>query len=585
MESFRRRSPGLPEWMNRARDRPAQRPAALLHAPDEAPGLAQGLGLAWQQVALQSVYWLLPALAGAAFGLDAAGIMSLVSLALVGCALGVVLQGLTRGPVGSGYGVPNVPTPIFLGAYLLAASSGAGMGTAGAAMILAAIAAMVLFLAVPRLLSLIPSELTGVVVFMIGVSLLPRALELAMRDGVRGMPESHALLLLAAVLLIMVAAATLRWPLARFAVILGGVAGSALALLLVPADPAAAAALAAAPWFGLPVPVPPDFGGVTPGLLLAFLVALVCLLPDWLGDLLTYQRAAHAGWTKPDTAPLRRGILAGMFAVMGAGLIGAFGPSTSSACVGLSVSTRSLSRRVALYGAGLLLLLACSPKLVSLIILLPGPVAAAMIAFVGAFMVASGATLMAARALDVRRTCCAGLGLIGGLAVMVDPALFARHLPAALVSPVTFAFTAAFLLHLLTLPMVTRKAGFAIELGAGMPQAVDRFVEQAAGAWALRLASANAIRNALVEVLEILAGRGLPDAVLQVTAADDVVRVTVQHAGGVLPAPSVTPQAMDLDGDDSAHEAFAMWLAARETVGCTRRARPGGALVELEFQD
>jgi xanthine/uracil permease len=584
MQSSRGRS-GLPEWTDRARDRPLRRPATLIHAPDESPGLAQGLGLAWQQVALQSVYWLLPALVGGAFGMDAAGTMSLVSLALVGCALGVVLQGLTRGPVGSGYGVPNVPTPIFLGAYLLAASSGAGMGAAGAAMILAAIAAMVLFLAVPRLLSLIPSELTGVVVFMIGVSLLPRALDLALRDGVRGMPESHAMLLLAAVLLIMVAAATVRWALARFAVILGGVLGSAMALLLVPADPVAAAALATAPWLGLPVPVPPDFTGVTPGLLLAFLIALVCLLPDWLGDLLTYQRAAHAGWTKPDTAPLRRGILAGMGAVMGAGMIGAFGPSTSSACVGLSVSTRSLSRRVALLGAALLLLLACSPKLVSLIILLPGAVAAAMIAFVGAFMAASGATLMAARALDVRRTCCAGLGLIGGLAVMVDPALFERHLPAALVSPVTFSFTAAFLLHLLTLPMVTRKAASAVELGAGMPEAVDRFVEQAAGAWALRLPTVNAMRNALVEVLEILAGRGLPSATLQVTAADDVVRVTVQHAGAVLPAPSVTPKALDLDSDDTAHEGFAMWLATRETVGCTRRGRPGGAVVELEFQD
>lgn len=131
MQNTRGRLTGLSEWTDRARDRPLQRPASLLHAPGESSGLAQGLGLAWQQVALQSVYWLLPALVGAVFGMDAAAIMSLVSLALVACALGVVLQCLTRGPLGSGYGVPNVPTPIFLGAYLLAASSGAGMGRPG----------------------------------------------------------------------------------------------------------------------------------------------------------------------------------------------------------------------------------------------------------------------------------------------------------------------------------------------------------------------------------------------------------------------------------------------------------------------
>jgi NCS2 family nucleobase:cation symporter-2 len=575
----------MPGWADRARDRPARRPPNLLHAPGDRPGPVAGVALALQQMALQSVYWLLPPLVGAAYGMDAAGIASLVALALLGSALAAVLQCLTRGPVGSGYGMPNVPTPIFLGAYLVAAGGGLSLGAAGAAMILAAVAALVLFLGVPRLLSLIPPELTGLVVFMIGVGLLPRAIGLLTEEAARGLPEHEDVAIFALALLASVAAATTRWPLARFALIIGGAAGTVAHAAVHPADPVALAALAAAPWFGLPAPVLPEFGGVTPGLFLAFLIATICLLPDWLGDMTTYQRAADANWTKPDTPPLRRGILAGILGVIGAGAIGGFGPSTSSACVGLGIATRSLSRHVALTGAGLTVLLALSPKLIALFVLIPGPAAAAMVAYVSAFMATSGATLIASRVLDVRRTCAVGLGLLGGLGVLVAPELFERYLPGALASPVTLAFTVAFVLHLATLPGVTRRAVETLPLDRDAGAALDRFVEGAAGALGLRRATADAVRHALLETVEVLARRGAPSVKLRVGVADDVVRAVVAHPAPPLPAPAAQPRAVDLEAGAAAEEAFAMWLAAREALACTPRAGRGAASVEFEFRD
>jgi xanthine permease XanP len=575
----------LPAWMDRARDRPVRRPPDLLHAPGEAPDAAQGLALALQQVALQSVYWLLPPIVGAAYGMDAAGITALVALALLGSALAAGLQCLAHGPVGSGYGIPNVPTPVLLGAYLVAAGGGVSIAAAGASMMLAAVAALVLFLAVPRLISLIPPELTGLVVFMIGAGLLPRAVELAMRDEARGLPEHEDVAVFAAALLVIVAAATIRWPLARYALILGGVAGAALDMLIHPLDPAALAAVRAAPWFGLPAPILPDPGGVTFGVFLAFFIAIVCTLPDWLGDMTTYQRAADADWTKPDASPLRRGILAGILGLIGAGAVGSFGPSTSSACVALGVATRSLSRRVAVIGVAILVLLALSPKLIAAFVLIPGPAAAAMIAYVSAFMATSGATLIAARVLDVRRTCAVGLGLVGGLGVLIAPELFERYLPAALASPVTLSFTLAFLIHLATLPGVTSRRRRTVTLDAEANDAVDRFVEGAAGSLGLRRATADAVRHSLLEVVEVLAARGVATVELRLGISDDLVRAVVAHPSPPLPAPALRPEAADLEGTPAAREGFAMWLAARDALACVPRGARGAATVGFEFRD
>lgn len=574
-----------PGWMYRTADRPVRRPPTLTHAPGDVPDPGQGLALAVQQVALQSVYWLLPPIVGAAYGMDAAGVTTLVALALLGSALAAVLQSLPGGPVGSGYGMPNVPTPIFLGAYLLAAGSGVSFGAAGAAMLLAALVGLVLFLAVPRLVALIPPELTGLVVFMIGVSLLPRAISLVTRDELRGVPEHEEVAVFAVALLVMVAAAVVRWPLARFALIVGGLAGGVADALIHPADPEALRAVAAAPWFGLPDPVLPDFGGISPAVFLAFLIAVICLLPDWLGDMTTYQRAADAGWTKPDPAPLRRGILAGILGVAGAGAIGGFGPSTSSACVGLGIATRSLSRAVAFIGAGLLVLLALSPKLLSLFVLIPGPAAAAMVAYVSAFMAVSGATLIASRVLDVRRTASVGIGLLGGLGVLVAPELFGRYLPGALDGPVTLAFALAFGLHLATLPAASRRKRRTLALDGEAGAAVDRFVEEAAGAFGLRRATAEAARHALLETVELLARRGAGTVELRLALTDDLVRAAVAHPGPPLPAPAARPAATDLETGGAAEEAFAMWLAARDAAACTSRAGRGAATVEFEFRD
>jgi NCS2 family nucleobase:cation symporter-2 len=575
----------MPDWIDRGRDRKVRRPPNLLHAPGDTPGTLEAVGLALQQIALQSVYWLLPVVVGTAFGLEPAEIVGLVCMALVGCALATLLQALPRGAVGSGYAIPSVPTPIFLSAYFFAGALGGSLGEAGAAMLLAALATLVLFLLVPRLLSLIPSDITGLVVFLIGVSLLPRAFDLATIDRPRGLPEAMDLTFFVVVLAAIVGAAAVHWKPARFALLIGGVLGTAYAAIFMPAAPEGLTALEGAALLAVPQPILPEFGGVTFGLFLTFFVATLCLVPDWLGDMTTYQRATDASWTKPDMRPLKRGMVAGLLGVAGSGLVGSFGPSTSSACVGLGIATQSLSRRVALIGAGILVAIAFSPKLVATMLLIPGPVASAMLAYVSAFMAAAGATLIASRVLDARRTCCVGLGIMAGLGVLIKPDVAAEFIPIALVSPVTFGFLVAFGLHLATLPTVMRRVAATVDIGGDVGAAVDRFVEDVSGALGLRRITADQIRHAFIETSEILAGRGITTIGVRVRVVDDVVLATLDHAGEILPEPAMRPRTEDLEGGLDQMEAFAMWLASRDAVSCVRRAQGDGSRVEFEFRD
>ncbi len=66
----------------------------------------------------------------------------------------------------------------------------------------------------------------------------------------------------------------------------------------------------ATPWFALPQPWAPRFGEVSAVPMLAFLVALVALKATAMGSLVVIQRGADGSWSRPDAPPIRRGLLA-----------------------------------------------------------------------------------------------------------------------------------------------------------------------------------------------------------------------------------------------------------------------------------
>ena len=559
-----------------------QRPAGLAYTIDESPPPVQRLTLALQQVAVQSIHFLLPAVVATAFGLPPFDATAFVCMTIAVAGVTTLLQTLTRGPVGSGYGLPSVPGPVFMAVFLMVASLEGNIVMAGALAFAAGCIGLVMSYALPKLQTLVPTEVAGVVVVLIGLGLLPRTL--AMLGEGPAMAASHAVA--AGTLAVMIAVTLSRSRFARYGVLVGALPGAviAAALGLPPAD--AEDLLRAAPWFALPVPHPPSLGAFEPALLPAFLLALLGSFASWTGELVTLQRAADAKWRRADPAPIRRGFAAQSLGIALAGATGGLPPSTSSASVGLAIATSTLSRSVAVLGAGLMLLLACCPKVVALVVLVPDPVKAAILGYVCCFMVAAGCRLVTARMLDERRTFTVGLGVAVGVGALIAPDFYARVLPGALGAAVPAGASVAVLLNLLTLPLVAERAAFAVETGAGMSRELADRCNALGGRWGARAETMAVLQHALIEIGEILADRGDPGFDVAMRYGDDRILVTVAHTGDPLPPPAALPALDDLEGSATAREAFALWLATRGAVGFELRPGSGGLCeLRLEFAD
>ena len=590
--------------LDRSSDQPVKPPGDLRHAAADRPPLGESVSMAVQQLAIQSSYWLLPALAARMLGFDAATTASFLAISLLLVAVSMVVQMSTRGVLGSGYAVPYVPAPITLPIYLGAAASGMQLGAAGAAILLAFLVATLLVLAFPKVLQLLTTEICGVVIFAVGLGFLPFVLK-SLDRITRGMEhptaafadppvlvvgllsldrDSMALGIFVATLAILVLVGLVRWRFAPYGIIGATLAGSFAYMLTIGPDAASIEALHAAPWFALPVLTPPDFAQMSLGLFVTAFVAALCTVADQVGDLLVMQREQNANWSRPDLPPLRRGILAANLTSALSGMAGGMVAATGSAGIALSIATRSFTRSVIFICALLVAVIAACPKITALLLTVPDTVVAAMLLFLGGWMMCSGLKLITARVMDARRTSCVGIGLGAGMATVIAPDLMVRLLPQALVTPVALSFLVAFGLHVITLPFVRRVALTDIPLDAGVGHHADAFIEQAAGNWALRRQTAEAMGHALLEIGELLAGRGVRSLRVRAQAMDGHVQMNIEHAGPVLPAPSARPDAADLESE-TAHEAFAMWMATREASECLLGGNRQQAFVRLSFVD
>jgi hypothetical protein len=193
--------------------------------------------------------------------------------------------------------------------------------------------------------------------------------------------------------------------------------------------------------------------------------------------------------------------------------------------------------------------------------------------------------LITARMLDARRTFVAGLGLAVGLGVLIAPALFAATLPRSLNSPVTAGALVAVLLNLVTLPLVAHRASFCISPGPRMAQNLADECAALGGAWGARRETMDRVLHSLVELAELLLGRGASRIPVQARFEEDRVLLAVGFSGDSLPSPSVRPDVSQLSGPVGAQEAFAMWMVLRGAQSFSQRRLGDNNELRLEFAD
>ncbi len=435
------------------------KPSHLIYGVDEQPPHWISFVLAVQHLCIISISFIFPVIVVRHIG-------------------GTVAQALRLGPVGSGYLCPQVSGPSYLAATLLAARTGGLSLVCGMTQVVG-LGEALFSRVLRRLRILFPAEVVGLIVTMVGMTLIPMAGKYTLGLG-EAPPHQRTEAMIVAVSTLAVMVGLNVWGKGRFklfCILFGMAVGYVLSWALGILDGTHAAEVLEAPLFHVPLLEHPGFS-FDPTLLAPFLVAMLCSSLKSVGDLTTCQKTNDADWKRPDMGNISGGILADSVGGMSAGLLGGFGQSTSSTNVGLSIATGVTSRSVAWNTGGLLVVLSFLPKLSKVFAIMPAPVMGATLVFSLCFMMLAGLQIILSRMLDARKTFVVGLSLTLGLLVDLLPEAFA-DLPGFLLpvfeSSLSAAAVSALILNLLFRLGISKKAVLHTGLRQGFAEPCSAF--------------------------------------------------------------------------------------------------------------
>ncbi|MFG2296490.1 nucleobase:cation symporter-2 family protein [Streptomyces sp. NPDC048603] len=399
-------------------------PGAPTHPVDEILPTRRLLPAALQHVAgMYAGLTAPPLIIGGALGLTAGQLSALLAASLLVAGLGTIAQTLGLFGIGARLPLTNGVSFAVVSASL-ATIAARGREDAlpeifGATLIAGAVC-ILLAPAFNRLVRFFPPVVSGTVITLVGLSLLPVASTWA-RGGDTGAPDfgSPSNLALAAATLAITLAIHRAFSgrfLGRIAVLLGMLAGTLIAVPLgkVDLDP-----LTQAPVFALPEPFAFGTPQFVPTVIATGVVLMIVSMAEATASLFALGAVSGRPTQGPTiTASLRA---QGLGTVLG-GVLGAFTPTVFAQNVGLVALSRIHSRYVVTVCGAILVLLGLVPVLGSLVALVPPPVlGGAGVVFFGSVAVAGIRTLAKAALGTGHNSLIVSVTLAFGLAPVVNP--------------------------------------------------------------------------------------------------------------------------------------------------------------------
>ncbi|GAA3155616.1 nucleobase:cation symporter-2 family protein [Streptomyces rameus] len=344
---------------------------AHVHPVDEIPPVRQLAAFGLQHVlAMYAGAVAVPLIVGGAMKLSAADLAYLITADLLVCGIATLIQCV-------GFWRFGVRLPIMQGCTFAAVSPMVLIGTTQGGLpaiygsvIVAGLAIMLLAPVFGRLLRFFPPLVTGTVILIIGVSLLPVAGDWAAGGaGAKdfGQPKNLALagFVLAVVLGVQRFAPAF---LSRIAVLLGIAVGLAVAVPLGFTD---FGGVRRADWVGVSTPFHFGMPEFRVSAIVSMLVVALVTMTETTGDLIAVGELTGR---KVQPRPLADGLRAdGLSTVLG-GVFNTFPYTAYAQNVGLVGMTRVRSRWVVAAAGGMLVLLGLLPKLGAVVAAIPAPV-------------------------------------------------------------------------------------------------------------------------------------------------------------------------------------------------------------------
>jgi xanthine permease XanP len=541
-----------------------KKPANLIYGLDESPPLGTTLLLGFQHILALSSAFVYPVILLQETGMIAQA-ESMIHASMIVMGIATILQALRYGRIGSGYLCPEQVGPAYLPVSILAVKTGGLPLLAGMTLVSGLFGAM-LSRFMGHLRPFFPAEVTGTIVMMVGLALIPVAVSRVLGIGELGGAIDPLSVSIASITFFVMVGVTV-WGssgLRLYGVLIGISAGLVCAYTSGLVTDEHLRRLEQASLLALPS-FPGEGWSFRSALFVPFLVTALASSLKAVGDLTTCQKVNDAEWKRPDMKSISGGILADACGVILSGGVGTMGQSTSSANVGLSIATAATSRRIGFACGAILIVLAFVPKLAVLFAIMPSPVIGAFLLFAASFVIVAGVQILTSRMMDARQTFVVGVSIILGLSVDLLPGVY-HSVPVMLLpaftSSLSVATLSAILFNLVFRIGIAQRAKLQIDPHADSSEQIFLFMEKQGGAWGARKEVIDRAKSAINEFIE--AARALElctDKIDAEVSFDEFnLDVDMRYAGEPMEFPIERPTSADLLGDERAVAKLAGFL-------------------------
>jgi NCS2 family nucleobase:cation symporter-2 len=335
--------------------------------------------------------------------------------------------------IGSGLLCPVTFTAAFIGPSILAFQVG-GLPLVFGMTIFAGLSEMAMVPVLKRLRWLIPPELSGLVLFLVALTIL--AIAVRNITSLRISEHTVAAYRTLGITFGVIAALSVwgRGQVRLFAVLAGMVLGYLFAWHDGILSEVEKTSILTQPWLALPRTEHIAFAFDATMVVPYLIAALVCCTKA--AGLVTMARKSSpdaAASAENDT--VARGVFADGLGTAFSGLVGTLGINSAATAVGLVAATRIASRNVAWAIGTICVALAFLPQLGYSLAHLPTAVLGGMLIFTGSFVLTSGMQIIIESKLDNRKTLVIGIAVFAALMVELQPELI-RDIPTFLL-PIT----------------------------------------------------------------------------------------------------------------------------------------------------
>ena len=590
-----------------------KRPRNLVYAVNERPPTAPMLVLGLQHAALSIVFLVYAAMVAKGAGFTLEQQQGMVVGTLLACGVGAILQGgFPR--FSSGLLLIPLSSPMFV-IFAIPAGKLTGPDGVAALTLVGGLVQILVGLTFRRLRAFFPPEVCGVVVLMLGVSMVPHAFErivnmpsaitavfsapIAISLGISMVPHAFDKLVapaatgiyLPSVITGLVTLATiiactiwLKGSKRFFAMLLGcaaGYAAAALGELGSFAEVVGQASMVDLPQLRMPSL------SLEPSFLAGYAIVAMIAAVDNMGVIISTDRLDDAEWSRPDVGQISRGVSSLGATTIFSSLLGGAHLGLSSTNIGLAFATGVTSRVVGITAGLIMAGIAFFPAALALVIAMPDPVLGGILAFTASYFIVAGAQLSLSRMMSPRRMLVVGLPIATGIAVLTTSRLGVGMTGIAAIliqSPLMSASIVAIVLNGLMRIGIAQKATITLVSGAGRHEQVEEALTEWGEMWGLKPATALNASSAVNQLLESVADLAEGDIRLEARHDDVRLDLSVLYSGQPMAFPDRAPTADELMNDDDAMGRMAGWLVRNLADRATafRRGDEQGVLLRFE---